>query len=322
MVPAALLPLVTIVLQKANGKRRVESIHPTNHTFLVPSRQWRIREWNQGEFRERWTNLLDDWVLFSPHRIASRASTCPSSSRRASRSKQTKLAKNGHTRCYVGNVTQTSRPRHRPPPTLTLTSSGGGCWYSAAVTRHGLNEGQDGRRSDNTAVSMRQVLLLNVNATGPHWYLCTRRNEEQIPATKRRSPPRTRTLPLLSATPANTGVAHEEADSGMPRVLIRCTVRVRSNLSGLCTTVEPRGGKKERPATKDERGAEKKREEIALSRHRTRGPTSWATTSRGKIAKVLLPRFAEFVPPGLENRLINDHISMFYQWKGRLSFEL
>lgn len=28
---------------------------------------------------------------------------------------------------------------------------------------------------------MRQVLLLNVNASGPHWYSCTRRNEEQIP---------------------------------------------------------------------------------------------------------------------------------------------
>lgn len=57
----------------------------------------------------------------------------------------------------------------------------------------------------------------------------------------------------FSATPANTGVVHEEADSGMLRVLIRCTVRVRSNLSGMYhRAVESRGQEGE-PATRDRR---------------------------------------------------------------------
>lgn len=84
--------------------------------------------------------------------------------------------------------------------------------------------------SDNTAVSMRQVLLLNVNASGPHWYSCTRRNEEQIPrgyetekaaATEMRGP--------FPAGHRGGGARR----SWLWNATIRCTARACSNLSAV-----------------------------------------------------------------------------------------
>lgn len=82
-----------------------------------------------------------------------------------------------------------------------------------------------------------------------------------------------------SAAPANTGVVHEEADSGMLRVPIRCTVRVRSNLSGVYHRgVDSAEGARRRAATRGPRNHHRgnKREEIALSRHPSppRGPAA------------------------------------------------
>lgn len=187
------------------------------------------------------------------------------------------------------------------------------------VTGYGLNEGQDGRWSDNTAVSMRQVLLLNVNASGPHWYLCTRRNEEQIPATKRRSPPRMR--PLLRHTGKHRGGARRSrlwnATSPDPVYSPGPFQPVRHVPP--CSRVEgARRRARDEGSAKDERGAGKKREEIALSRHRGPLADQLQPALRGKIAK---PTSFASIVRGIYTSVgwieplrwfINDRILIFY----------
>ena len=131
-----------------------------------------------------------------------------------------------------------------------------------------------------------------------------------------RSPPWTRTRPLLSATPANTGVVHEEADSGMPRVLIRCTVRVRSNLSG----VYHRRASSHEGARRRGRMNVEQRRRGKKSLYRATGLVDQPRepASRGKIA-----RSASFASTArgvymcvASTRFTNDRISIFSSMEG------
>ena len=129
-----------------------------------------------------------------------------------------------------------------------------------------------------------------------------------------RSPPWTRTRPLLSATPANTGVVHEEADSGMPRVLIRCTVRVRSNLSG----VYHRRASSHEGARRRGRMNVEQRRRGKKSLYRATGLVDQPREPAAEKLRdppVLLPRLAEFICAWLRRDSQTIVFRYFHQWK-------